>query len=147
MMQQHPTQNPADNKTEWQRLWFTLQGRPWTALAVVDMTGGSDAETVARALAEVGNRDGQVPVECVFARAATFKDVPQLLTRLSQAAPDALRLLACDSLGDNPAMIPLLQAADGAVVVVRLGQATGAAVDKTVEVIGRHKVLASISVG
>lgn len=146
-MMRSNTPTSVGNDAEWQRLWFTLQGRPWTALAVVDTTGGSDAEAVARALAEVGNRDGQVPVECVFARGKTFKDVPHLVTRLSEASAKALRLVACDSLGENPAMIPLLQAADAAVVVVRLGQATTAAVDKTVEVIGRHKVLASVSIG
>lgn len=140
--------NPtAPGSPEWQHLWFTLQGRPWTTLAIIDTTGGSDAETVAHTLAGVGNRDGQVPVEVVSARGATFQDLPALLAKLADVSAQRLRLVVCDTVGPHPAMIPLLQATSGAVVVVRLGTATTTALDATIDAVGRDRVLASVSIG
>lgn len=146
-MQDDANNSTAPGSPEWQHLWFTLQGRPWTTLAVIDTTGGSDAETVARTLAGVGTRDGQVPVEVVSARGLTFQDLPPLLAKLAESSAHQLRLVACDAVGPNPAMIPVLQATSGAVVVVRLGASSSAALDATIDAVGRDRVLASVSIG
>lgn len=139
--------NSAVGSAEWQQLWFTLQGRSWTTLAIIDTTDGNDAETVAHMLADVGQRDGQIPVEVISARGATFQSLPALLARLAEATAHQLRLVACDAVGANPAMIPILQATSGAVVVVRLGAATTAALDATTDAVGRTRVLATVSIG
>ena len=138
---------PLTNDAEWQRLWFTLQGRRWTTLAVVDTTSGEDANEVARSLAGVGARDGLAQVHVLSALGASFQDVPKLVQWLELASEHDLKVVACDPVQSNPAMLPILQAASGAVLIVRLGAATTAAVDMTVEAIGRDKVFASIAIG
>jgi len=134
-------------RPEWHHLWFTLQARPWSALAIVDTTSGSDGERVARMLAEVARRDAGTAVEVISAQGAGFQDLPGLLADVAESSPRDLRLVACDTPATNPAMIPILQAVTGAVVVVRLGDATTAVLDSTIAVIGREKIIASVSIG
>lgn len=138
---------PLTNDAEWQRLWFMLQGRRWSALAVVDATSGADATEVAQSLATIGARDGQALVQVIHALGASFQDVPGLVKQIAEASEHDQKLVACAPVRSNPAMIPILQATSGAVLVVRLGTATTAAVDAIVDAIGRDKVLASISIG
>lgn len=140
-------QTATDSRPEWQHLWFTLQGRPWSSLAVIDAAGGHDAETVARALSAVAAQDGGTAVQVIPAHGAGFQDLTRLLAEVTEASPRHPRLVACDPPGRNPAMIPLLQAVSGAVVVVRLGEATSAALDKTIDIVGREKIIASVSIG
>lgn len=131
---------------EWQRLWFTLQGRQWTSMAVIGSDGGGDAERVARTLAAIGRRDGQVAVDVITALGITFQDVPRIVGQLAHPVSDRL-LVSCDPLRRNPAMIPILQAVDGVVLVVRLGESRLDAVQKTVDAVGRDKIVATISIG
>lgn len=132
---------------EWQRLWFTLQGRAWSSLAVIGTDVAADADRVARTLAAVGKRDGQIPVEVVTALGVSFQDVPRIVNLVSHASPEKLLLVSCDPLRRNPAMIPVLQAVGGVVLVVRLGESRLDSVQKTVDAVGRDKIVATISVG
>lgn len=135
------------NRSEWQHLWFTLQARPWSTLAIIDTAAGHDADSVARALAAVAAQDGGMAVDVIPAQGASFHDLPRLLAAVAEASPQDLRLVACDAPARNPAMIPILQAVSGAVVVVRLGEATTATLDKTIDIVGREKIIASVSIG
>lgn len=137
----------ADSRPEWQHLWFTLQARPWSTLAIIDSAGAHDAESVARALSAVARKDGGTTVDVIRAHGAGFPDLSRLLAEVAEASPLQLRLVACDPPGRNPAMIPILHAVSGAVVVVRLGEASTAALDQTIDVVGRDKIIASVSIG
>lgn len=132
---------------EWQRLWFTLQGRPWSSLAVIGTDASTDADRVARTLAAVGRRDGQIPVEVVTGLGVSFQDVPRIVNQVTHASTDKLLLVSCDPLRRNPAMIPLLQAVSGVVLVVRLGESRMDSVQKTIDAVGRDRLVATISVG
>ena len=133
---------------EWQRLWFRLQTRPCTSLAVLGTEHGSDAGRVTMTLAAIGNRDGQVPVRVISAIGASFADVPRILGQLSQAAAEHSRtLVPCDSLQSNPATIPILHASAGVILIVRLGDSMLESMKTTVELVGRDRVMATITVG
>ncbi len=133
---------------QWERLWFTLKTRPWTSLAVVGIESGDDAKTVARRLAAVGNRDGQLQVNVVSAIGATIAEIPGIVAKLSRGSEKHdLTIVACDPLLMNPATIPILHAASGAVIVVRLGKSMVETARQTVNAVGRDKVMASVTVG
>ncbi len=133
---------------DWQRLWFTLQARTWTSLAVIGTDEGADAERVARLLASVGNRDGLTSVRAFSALGMTFEDVPLVVAKIAEPpVGGGWLLVSCDPLRRNPAMIPVLHAVTGVVLVVRLGESLVSSVTKTVETVGRDKVFASIAIG
>ena len=144
------TSAPSSRGPELQRLWFTLQAQPWRSLAVVATDDGADAERVAKALAAIGMRDGQTPVQVLSAVGLSFADLPRVVNQMpgsptASAAP--LTLVACDALQRNPAMIPLIQQASGVVLIVRLGQTALASVRATMAQVGRERIFATISIG
>ena len=71
---------------------------------------------------------------------------PQPFFPSSSAVNPALTIIACDSPVEHPAALPLLQAASGVVLVVALGSRLDT-VRKVVDLAGRDKVLATVSVG
>ena len=150
MSSEQGTSAPPPRGPEFQRLWFTLQAQNWRSLAVVATENGADAVSVAAALAAIGTRDGQTPVQVLSAVGLSFADLPRLVAQMpgsptASAAP--LTLVACDALQRNPAMIPIVQQASGVVLIVRLGQTALASVRATVAQVGRERILATISIG
>ena len=138
----------ADSHVEWEPLWLSLLTRPWSALTVIGSDTSADVSRVADVLASVGNRQGAPTVRVVSALGATPPGVHDIVKQLSDA-PTAgdLILVPCDPLQANPAMLPILHATSGVVLVVRLGESRIASARKTVSTIGRDKVFASVIVG
>ena len=142
------TLDVATHEEEWQRLWFTLQTRQWTSLAIMAMDGSADAERVARNLAALGQRDGYGPLQTITAMGVGYEDVPRVVNHIASQPGSAGQLIVvCDPLRRNPAMIPVLHAVTGVVLVVRLGASPVAAVQQVIDTVGRDKVFASIAVG
>ena len=134
----------AQGDVEWQHLWFQLRAHGWTSLAVMGVGSAADAGEVAVRLAAVGNLDTKVPVRMVSAVGMSIEDVAGVLALLGEPT---LTVVACDSPRSNPAMIPIVQAASGVVLVVRLGESLLHSVRRAVDSVGREKVLATVSVG
>ena len=111
---------------------------------VIGIDGAKDASQVAMRIAEVGNLDKRTPVRVISAFGASLDAVAQVVDQLGEPT---LTVVTCDSPRSNPAMLPLVHAASGVVLVVRLGETWLDSVRKTVDSIGRHKVLATVSVG
>jgi hypothetical protein len=139
----------ADSHVEWEPLWLSLLTRPWSALTVIGSDTSADVSRVADVLASVGNRQGARSVRVVSAlRATTPPEVQDIVKQLSDA-PTAgdLILVPCDPLQANPAMLPILHATSGVVLVVRLGESRIASARKTVSTIGRDKLFATVTIG
>jgi hypothetical protein len=133
---------------EWQPLWLTLLTRPWNALAVIGSDTSTDVSRVAEILAAVGNRHGERSVRVVSALGATLPQVHGIVEQLSGAsATGDLVLVPCDPLRANPAMLPILHATSGMVLVVRLGESRVASARTTVSTVGRDKVFATVAIG
>lgn len=133
---------------EWQRAWFSLQRREWSSLAVIGTESGAEAEAAARHLATIGTRDGLRSVQVLSALNLSFADAPRLLDLLSEmVGTGELAIVVCDPLHLNAAVLPVLHAVSGVVLVARLGTAQLSRVKKTVEAVGRERVVATISVG
>ncbi len=131
----------------WQKLWVSLLTHPWKALAVLAPDNGGDAERLAQILAGLGTR-GDTHVEVVSARGAQLSNVQQIVARVSDASGSgALVLVPCDPVPHHPAMVPILHAVTGVVLVVRLGESFSKSVKQTVDVVGRERVFASVAIG
>lgn len=133
----------------WQQLWFSLRARPWTSLAIIGTERAQLAAEVAQRLATVGTRDEKTPVQVTSALGMSFQDttVVAATARACEAGDSPLTLLACDSPLENPAMIPVLQAASGVVLVAALGTTRLDVIRRITEMVGRDKLLATVSVG
>lgn len=144
---------PATDVTvppDWERLWFMLRVKPWTSLAVVPAGAGAQADRAVKTLAAAGRRDGRLPVSTYSAvgRTATeVKDLTETLATPPGAVDRLLTLVACEPLHDNPGMIPVVHAASAVLLVVPLADSTLASVRTAVELIGRDRILATVSVG
>ena len=142
------TAETADLHVEWEPLWLSLLTRPWSALAVIGSDTSTDVSRVADILASVGNRHGERTVRVVSALGATPPQVHGIVEQLSHASTDGdLILVPSDPLQANPAMLSILHATSGVVLVVRLGESRIASARKTVSTIGRDKVFATVTIG
>jgi len=142
------TAETADSHVEWEPLWLSLLTRPWSALAVIGSDTSTDVIRVADILASVGNRRGERTVRVVSAVGATPPQVHGIVEQLSHGSTGAdLILVPCDPLQANPAMLPILHATSGVVLVVRLGESRIASARKTVSTVGRDKVFATVTIG
>lgn len=135
-------------ESEWQRAWFSLQRREWSSLAIIGTESGAEAETAARNLATIGTRDGLRSVRVLSAHDLTFADAPRIAEYLAEAAAAGdLVLVPCDPLRTNHAVMSVLHAVSGVILVAQLGVSQASWVKKTIEAVGRERVFATISVG
>jgi hypothetical protein len=75
-------------------------------------------------------------------------DVQSLLSAVREASVrNGALVVACDGLHVNPASLPLARACTGVLLVVRLGESRLDSARKTVESIGRNRIIASITLG
>ena len=138
----------ADLHVEWEPLWTSLMTRPWSALAVIGSDARTDVSRVANILASVGHRQGERSVRVVSALGATPPEIQGIVEQLSNASPVVdLILVPCDPLQANPAMLPILHATSGMVLVVRLGESKVASAKKAVGTVGRDRVYATVIIG
>jgi hypothetical protein len=131
-------------EVEWQRLWFTLQTRGWTSLAVIGIDDAKAAVEVANRIAAVGSVGKGSPIRVISALNVTMAETAAVVDRLAEPVPT---LVVGDSPGSNPAMLPIVEATSGVVLVVRLGEASLDAVRKAVAGVGRDNVVATVSIG
>ncbi|MEP7118394.1 MAG: hypothetical protein ABI880_12475 [Acidobacteriota bacterium] len=132
------------HEVEWQRLWFTLQTRGWTSLAVVGIDDAKLAVDVANRIAEVGSVGKKSPIRVISALGVAMPDIDAVVSRLAEPVQT---IVACDSPRANPAMLPIVHATSGVVLVVRLGHTSLEAVRRTVDGVGRDHVVATVSIG
>jgi len=131
---------------DWQHLWFSLQSTQWSALAVLPADCGINVQGVAEALVNVGQKSGAADVTLVNGIGVPFNDIQGLVEVIERNKRHGTQVIvACDHLEDSPATLALTRAASGALLVVRLGQSRIAAVRKTVEAVGRERVISSVT--
>lgn len=131
---------------DWQHLWFLLQGTPWSALAIVPADSGIDVSAIADAFVQTGQKSGVAQLTLlngIGVRANEVQDIVDAIETAKQRGGQVV--VACDHAEDNPGALPIARAASGVLLVVRLGQSRLAAARKTVDAVGRERVIASIT--
>jgi hypothetical protein len=130
------------------RLWVSTLRHPWKALVLVPATGGLAARQVARALCVVGVNEGGEPVHFIDGEGVDLGQASRLAAEVSENARQGLRsIIVTGSLGQQASAVPLALASDFAVLGVRLGHTTAEEVERTVDEVGRNKVIGSVLLG
>jgi hypothetical protein len=131
----------------WEQVWFTLVKQQWTSLAIVPTHPQKSALGAARALAEVGRPYQVEPVDVLDAEQLVPGDVPAALgALLAETEARARVLIAVRSPLDHAAAIPLVRAADAAVLLVHLGESELSRARRTIACIGAAHFVGSITV-
>ena len=132
---------------EWQPLWRSELAKPWNALAVVGTDSTADACVTAEILARVGNRLGN-SVRVMSAAGATRPEAQGIAEQVAAWADAETHLIvACDPLRTNTSMLPVVEAASGVVLVVRLGESLLSSAKQAVSTVGRDRIFATIAIG
>ena len=134
------------SEVEWQQLWFSLRSRDWRTIAVIGIDIAELAAEATQRLANVGMRDEKTPVDVISALDMSFQGTTALARQCQSMPRSSPTLIACKSPAEHPATLPLLLAVSGSVLVVPLGARLDT-VRRVVELAGRDKVLATVSVG
>jgi hypothetical protein len=130
-----------------QKLWIAADRRKWRSLAIVPATRDLPSLDVANALAEIAWLYSGEPTVVVDLRDTGLRMVDYGLKQVEGHTKGGERVLvALSAVGQNPASIPLAAAADLVVLLVRLGETSFAAAERTIEEIGRVKFLGTLLV-
>jgi hypothetical protein len=132
---------------ELQQLWFATQHRAWSSLALVPVQPYTSAKFIGEALVEIGALHRGVNVKLIDAESASVASSSRLVLAMSnQVSSGGLAIAVLDSVVQNQAGIPLALTADAILLVVDLGEAESAAARRTLELIGRDRVMGAVAV-
>jgi hypothetical protein len=133
--------------SELQQLWFTLLRHPWSTLVVMPGHAGGSSLALTRALAEVGRMHRGSRPMLIDARGADLGRAPGLIMDMSNHVDNGgLVLVAADAVVENQLGIPLALAANSVLLTVTLGVATHGDLERSMELLGRHRVLGCVTV-
>jgi hypothetical protein len=139
-----------------EELWFALARTEWTSLAIVPVEVGQRAADVAKALAEVGNRVGELPVKAFaftmdssapensipFADAAKLASSTALKRQggMPSVSPPGQVIFTVAPIIREPLGMAVLQAVDVVLLCIEMGRTRLDAARRTLELVGRERV-------
>lgn len=131
---------------ELSRLWFALDRRGWSYLAVVPAHPGAPALDAAQALMEAGSPYPEPPLRLVDATGIEPAGAPRLVQEVRRRVEQGERVVVViDSLLTHPASIPLALAADTALMVITLGETDFGSAQKTLQLVGPERFAGSVT--
>lgn len=132
---------------ELQQLWFTLLRESWSTLVIMPSHAGGSSIELTRALAEVGRMHRGSPPMVLDARGVELGRAPPLIIDMSTHVDNGgIVLVAADSVLENQVGIPLALAAHAVLLTVTLGHADLGSAQRTLELLGRQRVLGCVTV-
>jgi hypothetical protein len=132
---------------ELSHLWRAIQKTPWHSLAIVPADIATDARPVADALVSTASlMMGKAP-ELLDGTGLTPSKAAMFILDMSLAAQPREHgaVVVLDSVATNEACIPVAIAADAVVLVATLKEATFAGFQRTVELLGRDRILGCVT--
>lgn len=157
-----PTLSTSQSSFELQELWFILQRKPWKSLVLVPGHAEGSSLPIAAALAEIGRMNRGRSVVLVNAEQLDLSRTAQVIADLdappstswssgggggsAMGADQAGRkvLVALEPVVRNPLGMAIAMAADAVVLCIELGRSDIASAKRTLELIGREKVLGTV---
>ena len=139
-------------ESHYQELWFALARSRWSSLAVVPADSGYSAAGVVAKLADVGRRLRNTPVtflvmagEIEFPSAGKFVSAVGRNDALAGDEPSPARVvIAVPSVIVEPLALAVTEAADAVVLYVRNGVTHRKSVARTIELVGRERILGCV---
>ena len=133
---------------EYHELWFELRSWGWRSLAIIPTCEGVSEFDVAEKLVMVGVSNTGRPLTLLSAEGITVEQTEptvDLIRRIERLGEQVI--VVVDSLVDNPAAMPIVQAVNGSVLVVRLGESEQSVIERVVLAVGRERVLGVVTRG
>lgn len=128
-----------------QQLVTCLKGE-WHSLVVVPASPGLSAEKVVNALVEVSTLVRGQPAKAFSTEGLEVSAVSRVIVDVMQhLGNQGLAIVAVDSVIATQTGIPVILAADAALLVVELGVTTTADAKRTVEIVGEKKFIGAIT--
>ncbi len=140
-----PPEHPA-KRTDWLKLWFATQRRPWRSLALVPSGRMPPDFTVeiAVSLVQIGAMHLGSPIRIADGTGVPLSQLAQFMNEMEAAQrSDNPLLIALGPTRENPTTVSLAQAADAVLLCVPLGLATVAEAKRTLDEIGRERFIGS----
>jgi hypothetical protein len=135
---------------EWQRLWLSLQARPWTVLSLVPASSGASLRltlSVAVGLARTGMSHLGVPIHVADATEIQLSEIASFNEEIARCRASGDRIMiALGPVEDSPAAESLARAADGTLLCVSMGTMSSSGTKKTVKVLGKERFVGSVIV-
>jgi hypothetical protein len=129
-----------------QELWFELRSWAWKSLAIVPTISGSSEFTLAEQVVMMGVTNTNRRMSLVSAEGVSVADTDKVIAmiRAAEARGDRVVVIT-DSIQDNPASTPIIRAVNGVIPVVQLGKSQRSTVEKTIQAVGRSRVIGAVS--
>ena len=131
----------------WDRLWVQLVRSPWTSVAIVPASAGLEARDLASALARVGSDYRGRTVSFLDACGVSRASSRDMVQRVEKVDDRHGLVVAVDAPTSSQTALLVARAADAAVVAVGLEATALEEVRRTIELLGRDKVLGAVTVG
>jgi hypothetical protein len=133
---------------DWQKLWLTMQGRPWSSIAVVPAGPGAPSDftlTIAVTLARIGIMHLGHPIQVADATHIPLVHLMQFTEEIERIKREGDRVIvALASLAENPITQSIAQATDAALLCVLIEAMSTRDARKTVDKIGAQRFLGSV---
>ena len=132
---------------ELSHLWRAIQKTPWHSLAIVPADIATDARPVADALVTTASlMMGKAP-ELLDGTGLTPSKAAMFILDMSLAAQPREHgaVVVLDAVATNEACIPVAIAADAVLLVATLKEATFAGFQRTLELLGRDRILGCVT--
>ncbi len=153
--------NPSQGPQEWvcepgdvselpprpvQELWFELRSWAWKSLAIVPTVSGSSEFTLAEQVVMMGVTNTNRRMSLVSAEGVSVADTDKVIAmiRAAEARGDRV-VVVTDSIQDNPASTPIIRAVNGVIPVIQLSKSERSTVEKTIQAVGRSRVIGAVS--
>jgi len=131
----------------WQRIWLATQNQKWRSLALVPADSATGIIDLAHALLDVGWQHRGTPMVVADLRKVTLAYADAVVEEVQRHVDGGeLVLIALPPVHENPATIPIAQAADCALLCVGLGRSKMAGAEETIERIGRKHFIGTLIV-
>jgi len=135
------------NDPSWQKVWLALQAKDWRSLAIVPGDTGLSTLELGQALVDVGWQHRGLPIGLADLRNVTLPYIDSVIDEVRSHIYSGERvLIALRSVFENPASVPIAQAADGALLCISLGSTKIAGAEETLEQVGKGRFFGSIVV-
>jgi len=129
-----------------QRLWSSVARREWSSLVLVPVSANYSAQPIAAGMLEIGSLFRPRP-KVFNGEGAGLPDGPRLAEEMKEyAAGGGTALATVDPVVNSLAGIPVVLAADVAVLVVPLGEVDLGSARSTIEIVGQERILGCVAV-
>jgi hypothetical protein len=141
-----PAEDAHQRSRELQKLWFAVTRQPWSSLVVMDTAQDGGARQVAQALCQVGTLYRGAAVKLMDVQGADLsRAVPSITEMTSHVLEGGLVVVVTDPVVHNATGVPVAMAADAVLLVVTLGETEQAAVQRTLELVGRERIVGVVT--